>query len=137
MDAGAGAQSSATCAALNDPPTAEDERDLSKVERRREMFEALVGGYLGPSAGSNAAEKGHFGVSHYVRDGHPGSWRTHLAGDCYYKVHRPGQSARRVQFKMIESFERDEGPCAGWSTTTDRTQRGEAATKGVKRVKLA
>jgi len=33
-----------------------------------------------------------------------------LAGDRYFKIHRPGQSAdrARVQFKMVESFERND-----------------------------
>ena len=94
-------------------PTAEDERDLSKVEMRREMFEALVGGYLGSVGGLlNAAEKGHlvFGAKLITFEMGIRFLADHLAGDCYYKVHRPGQSAdrARVQFKMIESFERDE-----------------------------
>jgi Phosphotransferase enzyme family len=94
-------------------PTAEDERDLSKVEMRPEMFKALVNGYLA-SAGEflNPAEKDHlvfcaklitFEISiRFLAD--------HLAGDRYFKIHRPGHSAdrARVQFKMVESFERNE-----------------------------
>jgi hypothetical protein len=41
-------------------PTLEDERDLSKVEMRMEMFEALVGGYMASAGGFlNPVEKGH------------------------------------------------------------------------------
>jgi hypothetical protein len=94
-------------------PTAEDERDLSKVEMSMEMFEALVGGYLS-SAGDflNPVEKDHlvFCASLITFEMGIRFLADHLAGDRYYKVHRPGQSAdrARVQFKMIESFERNE-----------------------------
>jgi hypothetical protein len=94
-------------------PTAEDERDLSKVEMRLEMFEALVGGYLASIGGFlNAVEKGHLVFCAKLITFEMGIrfLADHLGGDRYYKVHRPGQSAdrARVQFKMVESFERNE-----------------------------
>jgi len=94
-------------------PTAEDERDLAKVEMRLEMFAALVGGYLA-SAGEflNPVEKDHLVFCARLITFEIGIrfLADHLAGDRYYKVHRPGQSAdrARVQFKMVESFERNE-----------------------------
>ena len=75
-------------------PTAEDERDLSKVEMRMEMFEALVGGYLAVAGGFlNAAEKEHlvFGAKLITFEMGIRFLADHLAGDRYYKVHRPGQ----------------------------------------------
>jgi hypothetical protein len=93
--------------------TAEDERDLSKVEMHMEMFKALVCGYLA-SAGEflNPVEKGHLVFCAKLITFEIGIrfLADHLAGDRYYKVHRPGHSAdrARVQFKMVESFERND-----------------------------
>jgi hypothetical protein len=94
-------------------PTLEDERDLSKVEVRMEMFEALVGGYLAAAGGFlNPAEKGHLAFCAKLITFEIGIrfLADHLAGDRYFKIHRPGQSAdrARVQFKMVESFERND-----------------------------
>lgn len=94
-------------------PTAEDERDLSKVEMRMDMFEALVGGYLA-SAGVflNPVEKDHLVFCARLITFEIGIrfLADHLEGDRYFKVHRPGHSAdrARVQFKMVDSFERNE-----------------------------
>ena len=94
-------------------PTAEDERELSKVEMRMEMFKALVGGYLS-SAGEflNSVEKDHLVFCAKLITFEIGIrfLADHLEGDRYFKVHRPGHSAdrARVQFKMVDSFERNE-----------------------------
>jgi hypothetical protein len=94
-------------------PTVEDERDLSKVEMRMDMFEALVGGYLA-SAGEflNPVEKDHLVSCAKLITFEIGIrfLADHLEGDRYFKVHRPGHSAdrARVQFKMVDSFERKE-----------------------------
>jgi aminoglycoside phosphotransferase len=94
-------------------PTVEDERDLAKVEMRMEMFEALVDGYLA-SAGEflNPVEKDHLVFCAKLITFEIGIrfLADHLAGDRYYKVHRLGHSAdrARVQFKMVESFERND-----------------------------
>lgn len=94
-------------------PAAEDERDLSKVEMRMDMFEALVGGYLATAGGFlTPLEKDQLVFSARLITFEMGIrfLADHLAGDRYYKVHRPGQSAdrARVQFKLVESFERNE-----------------------------
>jgi Phosphotransferase enzyme family len=94
-------------------PTAEDERDLSKVEMRMDMFEALVGGYLASAGGFlNTVEKDYLVFCAKLITFEIGFrfLADHLEGDRYFKVHRPGQSAdrARVQFKMVESFERNE-----------------------------
>jgi hypothetical protein len=94
-------------------PTAEDERNLSKVEMRLEMFKALVEGYLA-SAGEflNPAEQGHLVFCAKLITFEIGIrfLEDHLAGDRYFKIRRLGHSAdrARVQFKMVKSFERNE-----------------------------
>ncbi len=92
-------------------PTAEDERDLSKVELRMDMFEALVSGFLASAGGFlNPVERDYLPFCAKLITFEIGIrfLADHLAGDRYFKVHRPGQSAdrARVQFKMVESFER-------------------------------
>lgn len=94
-------------------PTAEDERDLSKVEMRLDMFEALVRGYLA-SAGDflTTTEKNHLAFSARLITFEIGLrfLTDYLQGDRYFKIHRDGHNAdrARVQFKMVESFERNE-----------------------------
>jgi Ser/Thr protein kinase RdoA (MazF antagonist) len=94
-------------------PTAEDERDLSKVEMRHDLFEALVRGYVA-SAGAfiNQAEKDHLAFAAGLITFEIGMrfLTDHLQGDCYFKTHRPDHNAdrARVQFKMVESFEQNE-----------------------------
>jgi aminoglycoside phosphotransferase (APT) family kinase protein len=94
-------------------PTLEDERDLSRVEVGMDMFGALVGGYLSATGGFlNPAEKDHLVFSAKLITFEIGMrfLADHLAGDRYFKVRRPGHSAdrARVQFKMVDSFERNE-----------------------------
>jgi hypothetical protein len=94
-------------------PTAEDERDLSRVEMRLDLFDALVRGYLA-SAGDFLcpAESDHLAFSAKLITFEIGLrfLSDHIEGDRYFKIHRPGQNAdrARVQFKMVESFERHE-----------------------------
>jgi hypothetical protein len=91
-------------------PTAEDERDLSKVGMRMDMFEALVRGYLA-AAGNflTTAEKDHLVFSARLITFEIGLrfLTDHLQGDPYFKIHRAGHNAdrARVQFKMVESLE--------------------------------
>jgi aminoglycoside phosphotransferase len=93
--------------------TVEDERDLSKVEMRPVFFAALVRGYLA-SAGEvlNATEKDHLAFSARLITFETGIrfLTDHLEGDRYFKIHRAGHNAdrARVQFKLVESFERNE-----------------------------
>jgi hypothetical protein len=92
-------------------PTAEDERDLSRVEMRPEMFEALVEGYLAGAGGFlTGAERAELAFSglyitlilgmRFLAD--------HLAGDTYFRIHRPGQNLDRcrTQLRLVESIER-------------------------------
>jgi Ser/Thr protein kinase RdoA (MazF antagonist) len=94
-------------------PSAEDERDLSKVTMQFPMFEALVRGYL--SSAGNFLTKGERGILAFS-----GKLITfeigirfltdHLCGDTYFKTHREGHNLDRcrTQFKLVESIERQE-----------------------------
>lgn len=94
-------------------PTAEDECDLSRVHMRHDMFEALVRGYLA-TAGAflNEAEVDLLGFSAKLITFEVGLrfLTDYLEGDKYFKTHRPEHNLdrARVQFKMVDSFERNE-----------------------------
>jgi aminoglycoside phosphotransferase (APT) family kinase protein len=91
-------------------PTAEDERDLTKVEARMDMFAALVHGYLA-SAGAFLcpAERRHLAFSAQLITFEVGIrfLTDYLEGDRYFKIRSPDHNAARtrVQFKLLESFE--------------------------------
>ena len=94
-------------------PAAEDEQDLSKVTMRLPMFEALVAGYL-DAAGSFLNETE---VAHLVHSGKLLALEVgirfltdHLAGDVYFRIHRPGHNLDRcrTQLKLVESIEAQE-----------------------------
>jgi Ser/Thr protein kinase RdoA (MazF antagonist) len=88
---------------------AEDERDLSKVGSRIGMFEALARGYLSEAAFLVPAEIDELAFSgrlitltigiRFLTD--------YLAGDVYFKTHRPGQNLDRcrTQLRMVASLE--------------------------------
>ena len=87
----------------------EDERDLSKVGSRIAMFEALARGYLSEAAFLLPAEVEELAFSgrlitltigiRFLTD--------YLAGDVYFKTHRPGQNLDRcrTQLQMVRSME--------------------------------
>ena len=87
----------------------EDERDLSKVGSRIGMFEALARGYLSEAAFLVPAEIDELVFSgrlitltigiRFLTD--------YLAGDVYFKTHRPGQNLDRcrTQLRMVASLE--------------------------------
>jgi Phosphotransferase enzyme family len=91
----------------------EDERDLSKVSMRFEMFEALVRGYL-DAAGTflTKEEKKLLAFSGKLITFETGIrfLTDFLAGDTYFKVHREGHNLDRcrTQFKLVESIEQQE-----------------------------
>ncbi|MBN1124449.1 MAG: aminoglycoside phosphotransferase family protein [Sedimentisphaerales bacterium] len=90
-------------------PADEDERDLSKVTMRIEMFEALVNGFaqetytfLTPTEKKYLAFSGKLitfeQMIRFLTD--------YLSGDVYYKIHRPGhnQDRCRTQMKLMQSI---------------------------------
>ncbi|MEI8063082.1 MAG: aminoglycoside phosphotransferase family protein [Verrucomicrobiota bacterium] len=91
-------------------PVPEDERDLAKVTMQLPMFAALVrgywsaaGGFLTPAERRLLPEAGkvitlEIGLR-FLAD--------YLAGDTYFKVHRPGHNLDRcrTQFRLVESIE--------------------------------
>lgn len=93
----------ATCSAE------EDQRDLSKVSMRIDMFEALVKGFarsthnfLTPAEKKLLAFSGKLitfeQMIRFLAD--------HLAGDVYYKIHRPDHNLdrARTQMKLVQSI---------------------------------
>jgi len=90
-------------------PSAEDEKDLSKVHMQMSMFEALVRGYL-ESAGEflNSAEKEHLVFSGKLITFEIGVrfLADFLSGDVYFKTHREGHNLERcrTQFKLVQSI---------------------------------
>lgn len=94
-------------------PTPEDERDLSKIVMRMDMFEALVRGYLS-AAGRflTAGERAHLAFSARLITFEIGLrfLTDFLQGDVYFKVRREDHNRDRcrVQFRMVGEFERRE-----------------------------
>jgi hypothetical protein len=89
---------------------AEDERDLSRVRSRPEMFEALARGYLG-AAGAflTPAETGWLTFAGMLMTLECGIrfLADHLDGDTYFRTKREGHNLdrARVQFALVESLE--------------------------------
>jgi hypothetical protein len=94
-------------------PTQEDEKDVSKVTMKFDMFEALVRGYMS-SAGAflTTAEKEQLAFSGKLITFEIGIrfLTDYLSGDTYFKVHREGHNLDRcrTQFKLLESIEQQE-----------------------------
>ena len=94
-------------------PTAEDERDVSKVTMQFPMFEALVRGYLS-SAGAflTSGERKLLAFSGRLITFEIGIrfLTDHLSGDTYFKIHREGHNLDRcrTQFKLLESIEQQQ-----------------------------
>ena len=88
---------------------AEDERDLSKVGSSFAFFEALVRGYLSEAKFLVPAEIEELAFSGIVITFTIGVrfLTDYLAGDVYFKIHRPGHNLDRcrTQFKMVEDME--------------------------------
>lgn len=90
-------------------PADEDEQDLSKVTMRMDMYEMLVKGFAEQTHNFlTPAEKKHLAFSgklitfeqliRFLGD--------HIAGDTYYKIHRPGHNLDRcrTQMKLVQSI---------------------------------
>lgn len=109
-------------------PAAEDERDLSKVEMRMPMFEALVEGYLDAAGDFVTAVE----VEHLVDAGKLMTLEVgirfltdHLEGDVYFKTHRPGHNLDRcrTQLKLVERIEEKEREMRGFIGKVRRGKR--------------
>jgi Ser/Thr protein kinase RdoA (MazF antagonist) len=91
----------------------EDERDLSKVRMRPEMFKAIASGYLSEAGFLNPAEREELVFSARLITQMIGMrfLTDYLQGDVYFKTKRPGQNLDRcrAQFKMVESMEAQQG----------------------------
>ncbi len=92
-------------------PAAEDERDLSRVEMRFPMFEALLRGYCA-AAGAflNPVEFEYLPFSGKLITLEIGTrfLTDYLSGDTYFKIHRDGHNfdRARTQFALVRSIER-------------------------------
>lgn len=88
---------------------AEDERDLTLVRMRIEMFEAIARGYLSEALFLNQAEREELVFSARLMTLMVGMrfLTDYLKGDVYFKTRRPGHNLDRCrsQFRMVESME--------------------------------
>jgi len=94
-------------------PAAEDEKDLSKIEMRMPIFEALVEGYLDSARPFlSEMEAGHLVLGGKLMTFEVGIrfLTDHLEGDVYFKTHRPGHNLDRcrTQFRLVECIEEQE-----------------------------
>ncbi|OHE76163.1 MAG: mucin desulfatase [Verrucomicrobia bacterium GWF2_62_7] len=94
-------------------PTVEDEEDLSKVAMQMPMFEALARGYVGAARGFlTPAEKSYLAFSGKLITFTIGIrfLADYLAGDTYFRVHRPHHNLDRcrTQFKLVQSIAEQE-----------------------------
>jgi Ser/Thr protein kinase RdoA (MazF antagonist) len=94
-------------------PTLEDELDLSKVRLQMAMFKKLAEGYLSTAAAFlTKAEREHIAFAGKLITFTIGLrfLTDHLAGDTYFRIHRPGHNLDRcrTQFKLVESIEQQE-----------------------------
>ncbi|HZI31966.1 MAG TPA: aminoglycoside phosphotransferase family protein [Candidatus Binatia bacterium] len=94
-------------------PVKEDELDLAKVRMQFPMFEALVRGYLTEAAEFlTPDEKKLLPLSGKLITFEIGLrfLADFLAGDNYFKVHRPNHNLDRcrTQFKLVQSIEQQE-----------------------------
>jgi glucosamine-6-phosphate deaminase len=94
--------------AINSAP--EDERDLTRVHARLDIFDALTEGYLSASrAFLTPAEVAHLAFSGRLIAFEIGLrfLTDFLQGDVYFKTHRPGHNLdrARAQFALLRSME--------------------------------
>lgn len=88
----------------------EDERNLDKVDLNLEMFEYLTRGYLDATRDFlTGTEKAHLAFAAQLLTLEQGIrfLTDYLAGDVYYRVHRPEHNLDRcrTQFKMVARME--------------------------------
>ncbi|MBK1829749.1 aminoglycoside phosphotransferase family protein [Verrucomicrobiaceae bacterium R5-34] len=90
-------------------PAAEDEQDLSKVEMRMPMFEALAEGYMDSCDCLCKAEIENLAFAGKLISLETGIrfLTDHLEGDVYFKTHRDQHNLdrARTQLKLVEKLE--------------------------------
>ena len=89
---------------------AEDERDLSRIAAREDVFEALARGYLEGSDGILLpVERQSMALAGRLLTYECGVrfLTDHLEGDGYFRIHRPGHNLDRArnQFALLRSLE--------------------------------
>lgn len=93
-------------------PAAEDEQDLSKVELRMPMFEALAEGYMDACDCLCDAEIKQLSFAGILISLEIGIrfLTDHLEGDVYFKTHRDGHNLdrARTQLRLVELLEENE-----------------------------
>jgi hypothetical protein len=94
-------------------PAAEDERDLAQVRVDLSLFEALARGFVQGAGGFlTPAEKKHlvFGGTLITFEQLIRFLTDYLAGDIYYKIHRPEHNLdrSRTQMKLVQSITEQE-----------------------------
>jgi len=95
-------------------PTAEDERDLSRITVRLPFIAGLAEGFLrAGGAELTEAERGLFAFAGILITFEQGVrfLTDHLAGDAYYRIARAGQNLDRcrAQFRLVERLEERRG----------------------------
>jgi len=89
---------------------AEDERDVSRIQVRTDIYQQLVRGYLaGAGSALTDAERSSLPIGAKTMTFENGIrfLTDHLAGDTYYKISRPDQNLDRcrAQFALLQSIE--------------------------------
>ncbi len=89
---------------------AEDERDITRIRVRTDIYERLVQGFLkGAGTALSAAEKSSLPIGAKAMTFENGIrfLTDHLAGDTYFKISRPNQNLDRcrAQFALLRSIE--------------------------------
>ena len=100
-------------------PVEEDEKDLSKVEMRLPMFEAIVEGYLETARGFLTPleiELLPFSAKLISLEAGMRFLTDHLLGDQYFKIHREGHNLDRcrTQLALMKSIEEQEDAMLGF-----------------------
>jgi hypothetical protein len=109
-------------------PAAEDETDLTKVEMRMSIFEALVEGYL-DAAGQflNDTEVEHLAHSGKLMTLEVGIrfLTDYLEGDVYFKTRHPQHNLDRcrTQLKLVERIEAQENAMKSFASKVRRGKR--------------
>jgi hypothetical protein len=91
------------------PKLAEDATDLTGMDLKLDMFQALVSGYTRSATFLNEAEKNHLAYAGKLLTLECGIrfLTDYLQGDVYFKIKRPSQNIDRCrnQFAFVQALE--------------------------------